>query len=87
METRFNVCDKVHYFNASEERIDSDVVGGIRIIGKAIHADESGEDVCDEAVALYALKSGLVLTDKEVFASARECLEHYVALFGGMEVR
>lgn len=82
METKFAICDRVWFFNAAEERVECGVVQGARIIGKDVHADENGADVCDEYVVLYQMKSGMVLTEREVFASEGECREHYAEIFG-----
>lgn len=81
METRFAICDKVWFFNAPEEKVESAVVQGIRIMATDVHADESGEDVLDASVVLYEMKNRMVLTEREVFASREECIAHYRDVF------
>lgn len=82
MVTKFDICDKVFFFNTSTEKIESDTVHNIRIIPTGIHSDEKGEDVCDEMLALYGLKgSGQVISEREAFASEDECREHYSGIF------
>lgn len=87
METKFAICDKVAYFNSAESRVDEDVIQNVRIIATGVHADEKGADVCDGCAILYQMKSGMVLAETEVFASVRECVEHYWKLFGDLQER
>ena len=81
METKFAICDKLWFFNATEEKIESAVVQGIRIMATDVHADEKGDDVLDASVVLYDMKNRMVLTEREVFASEDECREHYRHVF------
>ena len=81
MTTKFNICDRVSYFNDAEQKIENAVVQGIKVVAVSIHADEKGNDVLDEAAVVYALKSGLSITEQAAFASDEECKAHYKALF------
>lgn len=81
METKFNVCDQVSYFNDSEQRIESSSVKGINVIPVEMHADENGVDVLDRAVVVYALKNGITVVEQAAFKDEEECREHYRKLF------
>lgn len=84
METKYNVCDKVSYFNDASQKIENSIVQGIKIIATKIHANEKGEDICDEQVALYTLKNGINAPENALFPSDEACKEHYKALFAEM---
>jgi hypothetical protein len=81
METKFNLCDRVSYFNDSEQRIESGVVKGIQVVPVDVHADENGEDVLDKSVVIYALKNGISIVEQAAFGSEEECKKHYIDLF------
>jgi len=87
METKFAICDRVAYFNTAESRVDEDIIQSVRIIATGVLADENGADVCDGFAILYQMKSGMVLTEAEVFASVRECVEHFWKFFGDLQER
>ena len=84
METKYNVCDKVSYFNDASQKIENSTVQGIKIIATKIHANEKGEDICDEQVAVYALKNGANAPENALFPSDDECKDYYKKLFAEM---
>lgn len=83
MVTKYNVCDKVSYFNDASQKIETSTVQGIKIIATSVHATEEG-DVCDEQVAIYTLKNGISTPENTLFPSEEECKQHYKALFASM---
>lgn len=80
IEVKFSICDEVFYLNTASEVIESDRVKGIQIVPTGIYKDENGEDVCDGIAILYSLRSGIVLSESEVFASEEDCRVHLVSL-------
>ena len=85
METKFKICDKVFSFNTATGKIEEGAVRDARIIATDISQNESGEEVCNDVVVLYSLKSGLVLAETELFASREECIEHYFEVLKDMK--
>lgn len=81
METKFNICDKVAYFNTAECKVMTAEVKGIRVIPTGISKDENGENKLDGAVVLYETVDGPVLAEQECFASEAECFEAYRKFF------
>ena len=81
METNFNICDRVSYFNDATQLVENNVIQGIKIIATKVHANQDGEDVLDECVAIYSLKNGITAPEVALFASDEECKAHYAALF------
>ena len=81
METKFNICDKVAYFNTAEFKVMSAEVKGIRVVPTGISKDENGENKLDDAVVLYETVNGPVLTEQECFASEEECRKRYREFF------
>ena len=45
METKYNVCDKVSYFNDASQKVETSTVQGIKIIATKVHANQDGVDV------------------------------------------
>lgn len=84
METKYNVCDRVSYFNDASQKVETSTVQGIKIIATKIHANEKGEDVCDEMVPIYTLKNGINTPENTLFPSEEECVAHYKKLFAEM---
>lgn len=83
---KYEICQKVWYFNSSSEMVESDEIKGARVMATGISKDENGESVCDGYVVLYQLDEGLVLSEREVFASADECWGYYKEFFSKMRV-
>ena len=84
METKYNVCDKVSYFNDASQKVETSTVQGIKIIATQIHANQDGVDVCDEQIAIYTLKNGINTPENTLFPSEEACVEHYKELFAAM---
>jgi len=81
METRFNICDKVVYFNTAEERIATAEIKGIRVIPTGVSQDEAGNRKLDGSVVLYETFDGPVLAEKECFKTEAECRVWYFEFF------
>lgn len=81
METKFNICDKVAYFNTAECNVMTDEVKGIRVVPTGISKDENGENKLDGAVVLYETVNGPILAEQECFGSEEECREWYRKVF------
>lgn len=81
METKYNICDKVVYFNTAEERIASAEIKGIRVIPTGVSQDEEGKRKLDGSVVLYETFDGPVLAEKECFSTEAECREWYLKFF------
>lgn len=81
METIFNICDKVVYFNTAECKVATAEVKGIRVIPTGISKDEKGNNVLDGSVVLYETFDGLVLSEKECFCDEASCRAHYKEFF------
>ena len=77
IEIKYGLLDKVVYLNTAGMRFESDAVKDIRVIPTGISKDEKGEDKLDGYEVLYQLKSGIVLTSKEVFDSEEQAKACY----------
>ena len=81
METKFGILDKVVYFNTAECKIATDEVKRIQVMPTGISKDEKGGNVLDGYVVLYEMMEGVVLSEKECFASEEECRARYREFF------
>lgn len=81
MTTKFNICDKVFFFNTAECRVEKVEIKGIRIIATGISKNESGESVLDGSIVLYETVNGPVLAENECFADERELRAKYLGFF------
>ena len=81
MEIKFNICDKVVYFNTAEGRVATAEVKAIRVIPTAVSKDADGNNVLESKVVLYETVEGPILTETECFESADACREFYKAFF------
>lgn len=81
MEIKFNICDKVAYFNTAECKVMTAEVKSIRVIPTGISKDENGENKLDGAVVLYETMDGPVLAEQECFRTEDECLARYKEYF------
>jgi len=81
MEIKYNICDKIAYFNTAECNVMTAEVKSIRVIPTGISKDENGENKLDGAVVLYETVDGPVLAEQECFAGVQECFEAYRKFF------
>lgn len=81
MEIKFNICDKVVYFNPSECKIMTAEVKQIRVIPTGISKDAKGNNKLEGVVVLYETLDGPVLTEQECFKTEAECKAWYVENF------
>lgn len=81
MEIKFQICEKVYYFNTAECRVMSAEVKLVKVIPTGISKSESGEDVLDGCVVIYETIEGPVLAESECFRSEAECLAWYKEYF------
>lgn len=81
MTTKFNICDKVFFFNTAECRVEKVEIKGIRIIATGISKNESGESVLDGSIVLYETVNGPVLAESECFADEQSLRKHYLGVF------
>lgn len=81
MEIKFNICDKVVYFNTAECKVMTAEVKSIRVIPTGISKDENGNNKLDGSVVLYETFDGPVLSEQECFRSEAECLAWYKEYF------
>lgn len=81
MEIKFNICDKVVYFNPSECKIMTTEVKGIRVIPTGISKDDKGNNKLEGSVVLYETFDGPVLSEQECFKTEAECKAWYLEYF------
>lgn len=87
MEIRYNICDRVWFFNTAACAFESDTVKDVRVIPTGISKDVDGNDVLDSYDVLYALSRGGVVTEGEVFDSEEQARGHYREVFCGSGCR
>lgn len=81
MEIKYNICDKIAYFNTAECKVMTAEVKSIRVLPRGIKKDEAGNNVLEGVVVLYETVDGPVLAEQECFASVQECFEAYRKFF------
>ena len=81
MEIKYNICDKVAYFNTAECKVITAEVKRVQVLPTGISKDENGGNVLDGVVVLYETVDGPVLAEQECFASEAECFEAYRKFF------
>lgn len=84
IQTKFDLLQKVYFFNATEEKIQEETVTGINIVPTASHHNEEGVEVLDKFVILYKTKVGFNLAENEAFATREECKAKYAELFASI---
>lgn len=82
IEIKYGLLDKVVYLNGATMKFESDAVRDVRVVPTGISKDAEGKDVLDGYEVLYQLKSGAVLTSKEVFDSEEQGRQHYREALG-----
>lgn len=82
IEVKYGLLDSVVYFNSATLKFERDAVKDIRIIPTGISKGEDGEDRLDGYEILYQLKSGIVLSSKEVYDSEEQGLGRYREALG-----
>ena len=82
MVTKFDILDRVVWFNTAECRMQSDVVRGIQVIPTGIHRDAEGQEVLDSVAVVYQLESKVNIFETEAFSTEEQALEHYREALG-----
>ena len=81
MEIKYNICDKVAYFNTAECKVMTAEVKSVRVLPRGIKKDEAGNNVLEGVVVLYETVDGPMLAEQECFASVEECIAKYREFF------
>lgn len=82
MVTKFDILDKVVWFNTATKKMETGVVRGIQVVPTGMHRDEAGNDILDSAVVMYQLDSKVAISEPEAFSTEEQALEHYREVFG-----
>ena len=75
MVTKFDICDKVVWFNTTTRKMETGVVRGIQVVPTGMHRDESGEDILDSAMVMYQLDSKMTIAETEAFPTEEDAIE------------
>ena len=74
MVTKFEICQKVFYFNTVTRKVEPAEVKGIQVMPTGISKNEKGENVLDGSMVLYQTVEGPTLAETEVYGSREEAV-------------
>lgn len=77
METKFNILDKVVWFNTATRKMETGIVRGIQVIPTGMHRDENGEDILDSAMVMYQLDNKMTIAESEAFPTEEDAIGAY----------
>lgn len=78
ISVKFDLCAEVVFFNTANCKFVRDSVTGVQIVPTGVSKSEEGKDVLDGFSILYRLKSGVMVSESELFDSEEECRQHYL---------
>ena len=75
MVTKFNILDKVVWFNTATRKMETGVVRGIQVIPTGMHRDEDGNDILDSAMVMYQLDNKMTIAETEAFPTEEDAID------------